>query len=256
MHSHLCCAIRPRRINSVSTPSSATTSSRSPTTPIPTDWEQASNYYNSTGLRDTQRERDSFAILNWVHTLSPKAQFEIAPFYHFNQASYDSPSTDFPVATTWHQSSNYVGAQADLNAEIGSNNFSAGLYSFFQHENDLFGLLVNDQSFSGSSVPNTSARQNAGLIEVHFSDELKLARYFSLYGGMRISSYHAGLSESAAYPRIGATLEIPAPALGIPRILWALFSACSGANRLTCAAELCEQSEWSERVRFASFGAR
>ncbi|WP_348261733.1 TonB-dependent receptor [Telmatobacter sp. DSM 110680] len=180
-----------------------------PYDPDPTDWEQASNYYNSTGLRDTQRERDSFAILNWVHTLSPKSQFQIAPFYHFNQASYDSPSTDFPVATTWHQSSNYVGAQADLSAEIGGNNLSAGLYSFFQHENDLFGLLINDQSFSGSSVPNTTATQNAGLLEVHFSDEFKLARYFSLYGGMRISSYHAELSESAVYPRIGATLEIP-----------------------------------------------
>ena len=180
-----------------------------PYDPDPSDWEQASNYYNSTGLRDTQRERDSFAIMNWVHTLAPKARFEIAPFYHFNQASYDSPSTDIPVATTWHQSSNYAGAQADIHAEIGSNNFSAGMYSFFQRENDLFGLLINDQSFSRSSVPPTTATENAGLVEFHFSDQFKLARYISLYGGMRISNYHAGLTETAAYPRIGATLEIP-----------------------------------------------
>jgi hypothetical protein len=180
-----------------------------PYDPDPNDWEQASNYYNSTGLRDTQSERDSFVILNWVHTLSPKAQFEVAPFYHFNQAGYDSPTTDLPVATTWHQSSNYIGAQADAHANIGINSFSAGLYSFFQHENDLFGLLINDQSFSASTVPPTTATQNAGLVEFHFSDQLKLNRYASLYGGMRISSYHAGLTESAAYPRIGATLEIP-----------------------------------------------
>ena len=180
-----------------------------PYDPDPNDWEQSSPYYRSSGLRDTQRERDSFLIFNWVHTLSPKAQFEAAPFYHFNQASYDSPATDLPVATTWHQASNYAGAQADLHADVGSNSFSAGLYSFFQHENDLFGLLINDHSFAASSVPDTTSTQNAGVVEFHFSDQLKLARYISLYGGMRISSYHAALSETAAYPRIGATVEIP-----------------------------------------------
>jgi len=180
-----------------------------PYDPDPNDWEQASNYYNSTRLRDTQRERDSFLIFNWVRTLSPKATFELAPFYHFNQANYDSPPADFPVATTWRQTSNYAGAQADLTAGIGPSNFSAGLYSFFQRENDLFGLIVNDPNAAGSSVPNTTASQNAGIIELHFSDQLRLSRYLSLYGGMRITSYHAGLNESAAYPRIGATLEIP-----------------------------------------------
>ena len=180
-----------------------------PYDPNPNDWEQQSNYYNSIGLRDTQRERDSFVIFNWVRTLSPKATFEAAPFYHFNQANYDSPATDLPVATTWHQTSNYAGMQAGLNAGIGPNNFSAGLYSFFQHESDLFGLNINDQIFSSSSVPVTIATENAGIVEVHFSDQLRIGRCLSLYGGMRISSYRAGLSESAAYPRVGGTLEIP-----------------------------------------------
>jgi hypothetical protein len=180
-----------------------------PYDPDPNDWEQASAYYNSTGLRDAQRERDSFVIFNWVHTLSPKRLFEIAPFYHFNQASYDSPPADSPVATTWHQTSNYAGAQADLRGEIGRNNFSAGIYSFFQRENDLFGLIINDPSLPNSSVPRTTATQNAGIVELHFSDQLKLGRYVTLYGGMRISSYRAAITESAAYPRIGATLEIP-----------------------------------------------
>ncbi len=51
-------------------------------------------YYCSWGLRDTQRERDSFAIANWVHTLSPRALISVAPFFHFNQSDYDSPATD------------------------------------------------------------------------------------------------------------------------------------------------------------------
>jgi hypothetical protein len=180
-----------------------------PYDPDPNDWEQTSDYYNSYGLRDRQGERDSFVIFNWVRTLSPKATFELAPFYHFNQAKYDSPAADFPVATTWHLASNYAGAQADLHADVGLNNLAGGVYSFYQHETDLFGLLINDQSFPGATVPNTTAKQNAGIAEVHFSDQLKLGPYVSLYGGMRISSYHAGLSENAAYPRVGATAEVP-----------------------------------------------
>ena len=80
------------------------------------------------GLRDAQTERDGFTIANWVHTISPTAMFEIAPFYHFNQSNYDSLPTDPTVATTWHQSSNYLGAQADLRADVGKHNsFSGGI---------------------------------------------------------------------------------------------------------------------------------
>ena len=88
-----------------------------------------------------------------------------------------------------------------------AHDFSAGLYSFFQSENDLFGLTVNDGS--SGSVPNALSSTNAGLLEFHFSDHLHLGRYVTLLGGMRISDYHGGLTESAAYPRIGATAEIP-----------------------------------------------
>ncbi|WP_109484542.1 TonB-dependent receptor [Occallatibacter savannae] len=180
-----------------------------PYDPDPNDWEQTADYYNSYGLRDRQRERDSFAIFNWVRTLSPKTTFEVAPFYHFNQANYDSPANDFPVATTWHQTSNYVGAQADVHTSVGPNNFTGGLYSFFQRERDVFGLRINDDSFADSSVPDTTSTENAGIAEFHFSDQFRVGRYVSLYGGMRISSYHAALTENAAYPRIGATVEIP-----------------------------------------------
>ena len=180
-----------------------------PYDPDPNDWEQASDYYNSFGLRDTQSERDAFVIANWVHTVSPKMLFEVAPFYHFNEANYDSSPTDFPVATTWGQASNYAGAQADLRADIGPNNFSTGFYAFYQHEKDEFGLIINDESFVANSVPKTTATDHAGLAEFHFSDHLRVNRYITLLGGMRISNYHGGFTETAAYPRIGATVEIP-----------------------------------------------
>ena len=152
-------------------------------------------------------ERDSFVIANWVHTISPNALFSVAPFYHFNQSDYDSHTTDLPAATTWHQISNYVGAQGDGHLDIGWNSFSGGLYSFYQKENDLFGVQVNDGS--GPSQPNTPANSDAGLVELYIADHLRLGQYLTLLGGERFSIYRAGLVESAIYPRVGATVRIP-----------------------------------------------
>jgi hypothetical protein len=178
-----------------------------PYDPDKADWEQASQYYESWGLRDGQTERDSFVIANWVHTISPHALFSVAPFYHLNQADYDSPPNDNPVATTWRQTSNYSGAQADVRADAGPNSFAGGLYSFYQAENDLFGVLVNDGS--AKSQPNTGANASAGLVEFYLSDHLRLGKYITLLGGERFSIYRGGLDESAIYPRIGATAQIP-----------------------------------------------
>jgi len=184
-----------------------------PYDPYSNDWEQASQYYESYGLRDAQTERDAFVIANWAHTLSPKALFSVAPFYHVNQSNYDSNPSDNPVATAWHQGSNYLGGQADFNSNTGPNNFSGGAYTFYQDESDLFGVRVNDGS--ATSQPNTGAKAGAVLIEGFLSDRLRLGQYVTMLGGMRFSGFHAGIAESATYPRIGATFEIP-------RLRWVL----------------------------------
>ena len=178
-----------------------------PYDPNPHDWQQASDYYQSFGLRDGQTERDAFLITNWVHTFTPRAMLSVAPFYHFNQANYDSKSDDQPVATTWHQTSHYAGAQADLRGEVKHNSFSAGFYSFYNGENDLFGVKVNDES--APSVPDSTANAKAGLVEFYVADHLRLGRYITLLGGERVSAFRGDLNETAMYPRIGATVEIP-----------------------------------------------
>ncbi|HEY3627148.1 MAG TPA: TonB-dependent receptor [Terracidiphilus sp.] len=178
-----------------------------PYDPNPDDWQQASQYYESFGQRDGQTERDAFLIANWVHTFTPRAMISVAPFYHFNQANYDSRPEDEPVATTWHQASHYAGAQADLRADVKHNNLSAGLYSFYSGENDLFGARINDGT--ATSVPNTSANANAGLVEFYLADHLRLGQYITILGGERFSILRSDLNESAIYPRIGATVEIP-----------------------------------------------
>jgi hypothetical protein len=178
-----------------------------PYDPSQTDYECVSGYYCSYGLRDGQTERDSFLIADWVRTLSPKALFDVAPFYHFNQADYDSPSNDLPAATTWHQNSNYAGLQSDAHLDAGPNSFSAGLYSFAQLEHDLFGVI--DNTNNGMSYPNSPGNANAGLVEFYLADHLRLGPYITLIGGERFSIYRAGLNENAIYPRIGATVRVP-----------------------------------------------
>jgi hypothetical protein len=180
-----------------------------PYDPDANDYECNSDYYCSAGLRDAQAERDSFVIANWVHTISPQALVSVAPFYHFNQSNYDSRAADYPVATTWHQQSNYAGAQADARADVGWNSFSGGLYSFYQKEGDLFGVEANGQCLTANSPCDTPANANAGLIEFYVADHLRLGQYVTLLGGERFSIYRAELDESATYPRIGATLRIP-----------------------------------------------
>jgi hypothetical protein len=178
-----------------------------PYDPDQNDWQQASQYYESYGLRDGQTERDSFVMAEWTHMLSPRAEFSAAPFYHFNEANYDSAANDNPVATTWHQTSHYAGMQGDARASAGPNDFSAGIYSFYQAENDLFGVQVNDGS--APSQPNTTGSENAGLVEFYVADHLRIGRYITLLGGERFSIFRSGLNESAIYPRIGATVQIP-----------------------------------------------
>jgi len=178
-----------------------------PYDPSQTDYECTSGRYCSWGLRDGQTERDAFVIANWVHTFSSKALVSVAPFYHFNLSDYDSKPTDLPVSTTWHQNSNYDGAQADAKFDVGWNSFSGGLYSFAQKESDLFGVEVNDGS--APSQTNAPANANAGLVEFYVVDRLRLGQYVTLLGGERFSMYRAWLNESATYPRIGASVRIP-----------------------------------------------
>ena len=185
-----------------------------PYDPNPNDWEQetppgGNPYYISYGLRDGQTERDSFVIANWVHTLSPKALFSFAPFYHFNQANYDSPSTDSPAATTWHQGSNYVGGQGDVHVDAGPNNFSGGMYTFYQAESDLFGVIDNTASPSTVYGPDPGHRRRRTRRGSTCLTTCAWASTSPCSAAMRFSSYHAGLNESATYPRIGATFEIP-----------------------------------------------
>ncbi len=109
--------------------------------PIDPDPNSAGNQsYPSYGLMDSEREPDGYVTLSWVHTFNPKLLLTVSPFYHYNQASYNSGPNDVPVASTVHQASHYGGAQANLNITTlrRTTTFRQGAYGFAQHQSNYF----------------------------------------------------------------------------------------------------------------------
>ena len=158
------------------------------------------------GIRDAQREGDGFVNFSWVRTFTPKVLLTVSPFYHFNKADYDGGSTDFPTSTTDDRSSNYAGGQATVSATLARNNLQAGLYGFWQHDNQLFGVLFND-----FSSPNFQDRElAAGNSEAVFiEDRFSLTSWLSVSGGIRGTHFSSTITENAASPRAGVAVRVP-----------------------------------------------
>jgi outer membrane receptor protein involved in Fe transport len=181
-----------------------------PYDPNPNDFENSQ--YDSSGLRDGQHEGDAILNASWVHTFNSKLLLTLSPFYHYNSANYDANPNDFPVATTDHRSSSYAGGQVTFNAALPKNNLEVGVYSFYQHDNQLFGAIFNDLS-----SPNFTGREPAsGALESFFiNDKFKVTSWLTLMAGMRPTHFSGGITESAISPRFGASLAVP-------RLRWVL----------------------------------
>jgi hypothetical protein len=155
---------------------------------------------------DSERESDTFVNFSWVRTLSPSALLTVSPFFHYNSANYSGNANDLPTATTDDRASTYAGGQVTLSGTVGRNSMSGGFYGFWQHDNQLFGVLFNDQS-----APNFSDRElvNGGLEEFWFEDKLKATSWLTLSGGVRQSHFGGTISENATSPRAGISIKIP-----------------------------------------------
>jgi outer membrane receptor for ferrienterochelin and colicin len=121
-------------------------------------------------------------------------------------ANYDSKPTDLPTSTTFDRTSNYAGLQASVRGEVKRNNLAATFYSFYQHDSSLFGVVFNDGS---SSTIHETDTASGGNVEGSFSDSLRLTDWLTLLAGVRLSSFHGGVTENYADPRFGAALSIP-----------------------------------------------
>ncbi|MFI5071825.1 MAG: carboxypeptidase regulatory-like domain-containing protein, partial [Terriglobales bacterium] len=102
--------------------------------------------YNSSGLRDSDRESDAIVNFSWVHTFNSKTMLTVSPFFHHNDADYSSSPNDTPTATNDNHASTYAGGQVTFSADLARNSLQTGLYSFYQQDHHRFGVLFNDNS--------------------------------------------------------------------------------------------------------------
>ena len=92
------------------------TTIRFPYDPDPGDFENSQ--WPTNQLRDNETEADGYALFSWVHTFNPDTVLTVSPFYHYNDAVYNGPMTDFPVATNAQFQTNYGGGQAVLASSL------------------------------------------------------------------------------------------------------------------------------------------
>ena len=162
---------------------------------------------NSSGLRDGEHESDAIVNFSWVHTFNSKLLLTVSPFLHFNEANYDSLLTDTPVAANQHRGSTYGGGQVSFGANVGRNDLQAGLYSFYQQNNEQFGVVFNDGS--GKS-PFADADHPTGSLTAFFlDDKFKPFSWLTLTAGMRPTHFSGTITENAISPRFGATVIVP-----------------------------------------------
>ena len=185
-----------------------------PYDPFPNDIETApiaqngfAAQYPTIGLRDGQHEGDAFLNFSWVHTFNSKTLLTLSPFYHYNQANYDSTPADVPIASTDHRTSNYAGGQATFNINVGRNNLQTGLYSFYQQDHELFGAIFNDGS---GNPPVVDREQPSGSLTAFFvDDKFKPLSWLTLSAGIRPTHFSAGINENAISPRFGVAVNVP-----------------------------------------------
>ena len=179
-----------------------------PYDPDPRRLGAASDYYSSYGLRDAQTERDSFVIANWVHTLSPKALFGCAllSLQPGQLRLARQPTFRWPPRGTRPRT---TPARRRMLAPTSAPTISPPAFTrFYQAENDLFGLVINDELCAAACPTRrpTKTPDSSNSTSPTTCASVDTSRCLA---AMRISIYHGGLTETATYPRIGATVEIP-----------------------------------------------
>jgi hypothetical protein len=192
-----------------------------PYDPLANDVENnpVNGQYPSIGLRDGDHESDVLLNASWVHTFNSRLMLTLSPFYHHNRANYESSPADynyvpgsdptsFADATTEERASTYTGGQLTFDAELPMNRLQAGLYSFYQKDDERFGV--------NGSQPFTDVEHPSGSLAAFFlSDRFKPAPWLTLTLGARPTHFSGAVSESAINPRL-------AIALTVPRLHWTL----------------------------------
>lgn len=153
-------------------------------------------------LNDIDQERDSFITMSWTRTINADTLLTVSPFFHYNNSQY-IPGVNDPFMATARNTSNYVGAQSEYKYVHGPNNLVAGLYGFYQHNNQLFGLANGNSSSYVSAVPT------GGVGAAYLNDQYKPWRWLTFNAGLRLTHFSGITDENAANPRVGVTVQVP-----------------------------------------------
>lgn len=177
-----------------------------PFDPFPNDIQNnpIDGQYPTIDLRDGQHESDALANFSWVHTFNSQMLLTVSPFFHRNNANYDGSPND-PIMTTQDRESTYGGGQVSFGANLKKNNLQAGLYSFYQQDNELLGVNLNH----GSTPFRDTEHRSGSLVSFFLDDKFKITPWLTLTAGMRPTYFSGGVTESAISPRFGAALNIP-----------------------------------------------
>jgi hypothetical protein len=172
---------------------------------IPANGFQAQ--YPSIGLRDSETEVDGVINFSWVHTFNSKLMTTVSPLFHYNSANYNSLPTDTLVATTESRGSTYAGGQASVAANFARNNLQAGVFTFYQDDNQVFGAIFNDGS--GNPPINTTVQPSGNQETFFVDDRFTPVSWLTLMAGMRPTRFSGGFTESSISPRFGAAFTLP-----------------------------------------------
>ena len=150
--------------------------------------------FDSSGLRDAQREVDGIVAFSYLHTFNASSVLQVSPFYHYNQANYTPGANDLPVATTSDRASNYGGAQISLTTEIAHN------YPCRPACTPLVSMTVislcavfNDGSSSNFSIPDSAS---GGVVEEYVSDNYKATSWLTVIAGLRQTYFQGQFTEN------------------------------------------------------------
>ena len=103
------------------------------------------------GLRDGQHEIGRVVNFSWVHTFNRDAVVTVSPFYHYNDANYDSPGSTpgWPRPITGRQP---MPGASNFNDFICREIIHRSVSTRFgQNDSEFFGLISNDGSFTAPS---------------------------------------------------------------------------------------------------------
>ena len=155
------------------------------------------------GIRDVDDERDAFVNFSWIHVAGPGLLLTVSPFYHHNSANYAGGPNDTPVIPRDDRISDYAGGAASFGITRGRHNALFGFETYSERENFLLSL----QQAGGGFRQQQSLWGDHEAVYGH--EQLRLSRYFTLNGGLRVSHFGGSLSETVVDPRIGGALVIP-----------------------------------------------